>query len=79
MASKALQQELLRLSVAERLDLVEALWDSIPEDDEALELTPEQRADLDLRLAEADADPDGGTPWPDARERIRQGQRQGRG
>jgi putative addiction module component (TIGR02574 family) len=34
-------------------------------------LTDEQRADLERRLAEADADPTGGTPWEEARERIR--------
>lgn len=62
----------IRLSVSERLEPVEELWDSIPEEDEALALTPEQREDLDLRLAEAGADPDGGVPGEEARERIRQ-------
>ncbi len=75
MTSTALRKELSRLTTAEKLELVEELWDSIPEEDDALELTAEQRADLDLRLAEADADPDGGVPWNAARERIRQRQR----
>jgi len=75
MTSNALRRELLQLSTAEKIELVEALWDSIPEADESRELTPEQQADLDQRLTEADADPDGGTPWDEARERIRQRQR----
>ena len=75
MTSNALRQELFKLSTAEKLELVEELWDSIPEEDEALQLTPEQREDLDRRLAEADADRDGGVPWEEARERIRQRQR----
>ena len=75
MTSNTLRQELFKLSTAEKLELVEELWDSIPEADEALELTVEQREDLDRRLAEADADPDGGVPWEEARERIRQRQR----
>jgi putative addiction module component (TIGR02574 family) len=75
MTSNALRKELFRLSTAEKIELVEELWDSIPEEDEARELTPEQREDLDRRLAEADADPDGGVPWEEARERIRQRQR----
>ena len=75
MTSKALRQELFKLSTAEKLELVEELWDSIPEEDEALELTAEQREDLDRRLAEADADPDGGVPWEVARDRIRQRRR----
>ena len=72
MTSTALRKELFRLSVAERLELVEELWDSIPAEAEALELTPEQREDLDQRLAESDADPESGSPWEAARERIQQ-------
>jgi putative addiction module component (TIGR02574 family) len=72
MTSNALRKELFGLSVAERLELVEELWDSIPGDDEALDLTPEQREDLDRRIAEAEADPDGGSSWDVARERIQQ-------
>jgi putative addiction module component (TIGR02574 family) len=75
MTSNALRQELFKLSTAEKIELVEELWDSIPEEDEALEPTAEQREDLDRRLAEADADPDGGVSWEVARERIRQRQR----
>lgn len=74
MTSQTLRKELFQLPVAERLELVEELWDSIPAEDEALVLTPEQREDLDRRLAEADAEPDGGVPWEEARERIRQRQ-----
>ena len=70
-----LRYEILRLSTAEKLALVEQIWDSIPEDDEALAPTPEQRADLERRLAEANADPDGGIPWEEVRDRIRQRKR----
>ena len=75
MTSNALRKEFLQLTTAEKLELVEELWDSIPEEDQALESTPEQREDLDRRLAEADSDPDGGVPWEEARERIRQRKR----
>ena len=67
----ALREELFKLSAAERLELVEELWDSIADDDEALTLTDEQREDLERRLAEADADPTGSAPWGEVRERIR--------
>ncbi len=60
--SNALRQQLLKLSAAERLELVGELWDSIADDDEALALTDEQREDLERRLAEATADPTGGSP-----------------
>jgi putative addiction module component (TIGR02574 family) len=65
-----LRDELIQLSAAERLELVEELWDSIADEDEALALSDEQRIDLERRLAEADADPTGGMPWEDVRERI---------
>jgi putative addiction module component (TIGR02574 family) len=68
----ALREQLLKLSAAERLELVEELWDSISDADEALVLTDAQREDLERRLAEADADPTGGLPWEEVRERIRQ-------
>lgn len=67
----ALREDLFKLSAPERLKLLEELWDSIADDDEALALTDEQRADLNRRLAEADADPTGGLPWEEVRERIR--------
>lgn len=38
------------LSIDERLKLVEDIWDSIAEDQEALRLTDEQRSELDARL-----------------------------
>ena len=68
-----LRAEILKLSRAERLELVEDLWDSIAaeSEDEPFPLAPEQRADLERRIAEADADPAGGVPWEEARERIR--------
>ena len=67
----ALREALFKLSAAERLELVEELWDSIADHDAALALTTEQRAAIERRLAEADADPTGGSPWEEARERIR--------
>ena len=72
MTTDALRAELFKLSAAERLELVEELWDSIADEDTALALTDEQREDLERRLAEADADPAGGSPWDEVRERIRQ-------
>lgn len=72
MASRSLRRELLRLSTTEKIELVEELWDSIPESDENLALTSAQREDLERRLAEADSDPDGGQAWEVVREQIGQ-------
>jgi putative addiction module component (TIGR02574 family) len=62
--------EVLALPVADRLKLVEAIWDSIAEVPEALNLTPAQEAELDRRLESYRQDPTAGSPWPEVRARI---------
>lgn len=66
---------LRRLSVAERLQLVEDLWDSIAQEapDDAFPITPEVAAELDRRLTEHEADPGAAIPWPEVRRRILKG------
>lgn len=44
------------LPLADRIKLVEDLWDSIAADQNVLPLTPEQRAELDKRLDTYEAD-----------------------
>jgi len=60
----------LELSIDDRLDLAQAIWDSAspPAD---FPLTPEQEKLLDARLAEADANPEGGLTWEEVVARIR--------
>lgn len=74
MSKATLRDELRTLSLAERLELVEELCNSIAAECEhqPFPLTDEQRADLERRLAGADADPAGGAPWEGVLERIRQ-------
>ena len=59
-----------RLSVEERLALVEDLWDSIAEESAATSLTDAQRAELDRRLAEHAANPNDVVPWEDIKTSI---------
>ena len=40
-------EELLKLTVAERIQLVEDLWDSIAADPEGLPLTDQQKREID--------------------------------
>jgi putative addiction module component (TIGR02574 family) len=74
MTKAVLRYEIRKLSLAERLELVEELWDSIAAEcgHEPFPLTAGQRADLERRLAKADADPASGAPWEEVLERIRQ-------
>jgi putative addiction module component (TIGR02574 family) len=51
-----------QLPVAERIRLVEDLWDSIAADQQTLPLTAEQRAEIDRRLDAYEVDRDPGRP-----------------
>ena len=52
-----------RLSRDERLNLVTEIWDSIAAEPAPSLLTEAQKKELEKRIAEDDADPDGGIPW----------------
>jgi putative addiction module component (TIGR02574 family) len=52
-----------RLSIEERLALLEDLWDSVAADSAALPLTESQRIELQKRIEEDDAHPDDIVPW----------------
>lgn len=60
-----------QLSVAERLDLISELWDSIPDSLDELPIPEWHRKELERRLAAADADPDAAIPWEEVRQRLR--------
>ena len=66
-------EDLLKLPVADRIDLAMALWDSVAEPDlqAHLPLTPEQTAELDRRLAEHQRNPSSAVPWEEVQRRIR--------
>ena len=63
-------ENLLKLSVAERVQLVGELWDSIAADADAFPLTEAHKAELDRRLADHEADPDSAIPWEQVREGL---------
>ncbi len=68
---------LRRLSVAERIQLVEDLCDSIAEEDPdvASPVTPELAAELDRRLADHERNPSAAEDWNAVRRRITNGLR----
>ena len=59
--------EIERLSIDERLELVEALWDSIAS---SAALTDAQREELDRRLADHRQHPGDVTPWHEVKTSI---------
>jgi putative addiction module component (TIGR02574 family) len=65
--------EALKLSPSDRLELIEALWDTLSEDD--IPVTPEERALLDERLADLERNPDAQSSWPEVKARLEQRRR----
>ena len=61
----------LSLSIPERIQLAEEVWDTIAEVPEEVALTDEQKTKLDRRLDAHHLNPDEGSPWGVVRERIR--------
>jgi putative addiction module component (TIGR02574 family) len=69
-AKKISMLDVLALTPAERLVLVEQIWDSIASVPESMELTDAQRAELERRFKEYRIDPTAGSPWDVVRARI---------
>ncbi|HEX4646625.1 MAG TPA: addiction module protein [Verrucomicrobiae bacterium] len=65
--------ELRALPLAERLQLVEDLWDSIAEDQDSLPDHPALVEELRARKARFLANPSSGIPWEKAKAGIRSG------
>ena len=59
-----------RLSVDERLQLVEEIWDSIADEVEASPLTEAQRQEVDRRWAAHMANPQAAVPWEQVKAEI---------
>ncbi|MBI5570903.1 MAG: addiction module protein [Desulfomonile tiedjei] len=63
-------KEIMKLSVAERILLVEEIWDRIAAEQEPLELSEAQRRELDRRLDACEASPREGSSWEDVKARV---------
>ena len=62
--------EILQLSVAERIQLVEDIWDSIAVVPESVMLTEEQEAEINRRVEEYRANPNEGILWNDLKSNL---------
>ena len=62
--------EISQLSVAERIQLAEDLWESILERQDELPLTDAQKQELDRRLENYQQDPTSGSTWQEVKQRL---------
>lgn len=69
MTKAQLQEQILALPIGERLDVADAIWESLEGSIEPM-LPAWQRQLLDERIAVAEADPDAGTPWSEVKEQA---------
>lgn len=65
-----LLEQAAKLSVSERIELVEAIWDTVPESQNDLALTAAQIALLEQRLAAYRDNPQAGSSWEEVRTRL---------
>ena len=68
--SRLAKEDILNMSISERIQLVEDIWDSITEVPEAVSLTDSQKKELDNRLDSYHKNPKEGSPWEQVRKRI---------
>ena len=57
------------LTPAERLEFIEAVWETMGVED--VPVTAAERSLLDARIADADANPGDQSPWSEVRERLK--------
>lgn len=69
-AHPLLKVEISQLSIAERIQLAEDLWDSILEQQDALPLTNAQKQELDRRLEQYQQNPTAGSTWEEIKQRL---------
>ncbi|WP_457674781.1 addiction module protein [Thiolapillus sp.] len=62
--------DIAEMSIQQRIQLVEDIWDSIAEMPEAVEIPQWHRKVLDERLEAYHVNPDEGSPWKDVKKRI---------
>jgi putative addiction module component (TIGR02574 family) len=60
-----------QLSVADRITLVQEIWDSIAATPEEIPLPESLKQELDRRLAHLEANPNDVLTWEEIKERVR--------
>jgi putative addiction module component (TIGR02574 family) len=65
-----LKVEISQLSISERIQLAEDLWDSILDRQDEVQLDPAQQQELDRRLDRHRQDPTVGSSWETVKQRL---------
>ncbi len=68
--NNSLPPEILKLNIAERIQLVEDIWDSISTTTQEIDLTEAQKTELDNRLETFQQNPESGATWEQVKQRL---------
>lgn len=60
-----------QLSIAQRILLVEEIWDTIADEEAEVPITEAQRQDLQRRIEAYEANPKAGSSWEEVKARLR--------
>ena len=63
--------DILELTVQERIQLVEVIWESIAAFPQALEVSPELKTELQARLADFERNPESGCSWDEVKLQLK--------
>jgi putative addiction module component (TIGR02574 family) len=63
--------DIIQLSIAERIQLAEDIWDSIAASPEAVPVTDEQKQELERRLQAHAQNPDEAVSWDELKQKVR--------
>ncbi|MBD2182717.1 addiction module protein [Planktothrix sp. FACHB-1355] len=64
-------KEITTLSIEDRIDLVQAIWDSIAAEQAYPNLTEAQQQEIDRRIADYETNPDNVLTWDEIKASIR--------
>lgn len=62
--------EILKLSVEDRIRLVEEIWETVSMDPQAVPVTQAQKEELDRRLDDLARNPEAGRSWEEFRSEL---------
>ena len=63
----------LEVPLQERIQLVELIWESIAATPEAVEVSPQLKAELNARLADFERNPEAGYSWDQVKAQLKDG------
>jgi putative addiction module component (TIGR02574 family) len=63
--------EIAALSIEERINLVQEIWDTIAADQACVDLTDVQKQELERRTADYEANPDNVMTWKEVKASIK--------